>query len=163
MEELDEAFAAARRDQQPSLIWARTLSAYGLPDERKARTHGASITPSDFGHVMKRFERLPGSDPFAVSDRLSRFLARRRKDIQEDVDYLEGCIPGIAAAPIFQTRGPDSLDETVRALTHPEDCQLGSFTPRDFLRDDVLPRAEDLCRHRGEILIYVSPDIGTST
>jgi transketolase len=163
MEELDEAFNAARRDEQPSMIWTRTLSAYGLPDERKARTHGASITAEDFRHVMKRFERLPDSDPFAVSDRLSKFLARRRKDIQDDVDFLEKRVPGITAAPTFQTHSPGSWEETVQRLSYHADRQLTSFTPRDFLRDDVLPRAEELCRHRGERLIYVSPDIGTST
>jgi transketolase len=163
MEELDEAFAAARRDQQPSLIWTRTLSAYGLPDERKARTHGASITAGDFRHVMKRFDRLPESDPFAVSDRLAEFLARRRRDIQDDVNALEQRVPGITAAPTFQPHNPSSLEETVRRLSDPADRQLEGFTPRDFLRDGVLPRAEDLCRDRGEMLIYVSPDIGTST
>jgi transketolase len=163
MEELDEAFAAARGDERPSLIWTRTLSAYGLPDERKARTHGASITSADFEHVMKRFERLPGSDPFALSDRLSQFLARRRRDIQADVDYLEQCVPGISAAPTFQAHTPDAWQETVRRLSDSADRQPSSFTPRDFLRDDVLPRAEELCRQRGERLIYVSPDIGTST
>jgi hypothetical protein len=64
---------------------------------------------------MKRFERLPDSDPFAVSDRLSKFLARRRKDIQDDVDFLEKRVPGITAAPTFQTHSPGSWEE----INHP--------------------------------------------
>jgi transketolase len=165
MEELDEAFTAARRDELPSLVWTRTLSAFGLPDERKARTHGARITSEDFRHVMKRFKRLPDSDPFAVSDRLQKFLARRRQDIQGDVDYLEDRVAGITAAPRFPipAHSPGSWDETLRSLSDPADRELRRFTPRDFLRDGVLPRAEGLCRHRGQDLVYVSPDIGTST
>jgi transketolase len=163
MEELDEAFTAARGDESPSLIWTRTLSAYGLPDERKARTHGASITPGDFRHVMERFGRAPDSDPFAVGDALSKFLARRRQDIAADVESLERRVPGIAAVPSFGMGATDALAEAIRRLSDPADHELRSFTPRDFLRDRVLPRAEALCRHRGETLIYVSPDIGTST
>jgi transketolase len=163
MEELDEALTAARCDQRPSLIWTRTLSAFGLPDERKARTHGASITAEDFRHVMKRFDRDPQSDPFAVSDRLARFLRQRRMDIQADVDYLEQCVPGIAVAPTFPAQTDDSREETIQRLSDSLDRPFPSFTPRDFLRDALLPRAEDLCRERGQRLIYVSPDIGTST
>jgi transketolase len=163
MEELDEAFTAARGDQRPSLIWTRTLSAFGLPDERKARTHGASITSDDFHHVMKRFERDPGGDPFAVSDCLARFLAQRRHDIQADVDYLAQRFPGITVAPTFPARCRDSWEAAAKRLLEPDDRRPARFTPRDFLRDHVLPRAEELCRNRGETLIYVSPDIGTST
>ena len=46
----------------------------GYRTNERRRTHGASITPEDFRHVMKRFERHPGSDPFAVSDCLASFL-----------------------------------------------------------------------------------------
>jgi transketolase len=163
MEELDEAFTAARGDQRPSLIWTRTLSAFGLPDERKARTHGASITPEDFRHVMRRFDRRPDSDPFAVSDSLARFLAQRRTDLQADVAHLEQHIPGITAAPVFPVHADDAWDVTLACLSDPLDCRLTRFTPRDFFREHVLPRAEALCRNRGETLLYVSPDIGTST
>lgn len=163
MEELDEAFTAARGDELPSLIWARTLSAYGLPDERKARTHGAPITPGDFRSLMERLGKDPESDPFAVSPRLAEFLAQRRQDLRDDVNWLEACLPGIAVAPRFQPGPTNSLDETVRCLSDPADRLLSRFTPRDFLRDQVLPRAEARCRQREETLLYVSPDIGTST
>jgi transketolase len=163
MEELDEAFTAARGDQRPSLIWTRTLSAFGLPDERKARTHGASITPDDFRHAMRRFHRHPDTDPFAVSQCLARFLAQRRQDIRDDVAYLEARVPGITTAPGFPVRSVGAGEETAGRLWDPLDHQITCFTPRDFLRQHVLPRAESLCRDRGEMLIYVSPDIGTST
>ena len=52
----------------------------------------------------------------------------------------EECVPGISAAPTFQTHSADSWEETVRRLSDPAERQLSSFTPRDFLRDDVLPR-----------------------
>lgn len=164
LDEVDETLTLTRRDGGPSFIWARTLSAFGLPDERKARTHGAPITEGDLEHALHRFRGDPNADPFETGPALEDFCRRRREDLARDAELLEGIVPGVTKSPRFpiQLRGEGEPSAASQLLGR-EELDWKSFVPRQYLRDHLLPRAEKICRRRGRTLLYVSPDIGTST
>jgi len=164
LDEVDEALTLTRRDGGPSLVWARTLSAFGLPDERKPRTHGAPISEEDLQSVLRRFRGDPHADPYETSPELEEFCRRRRRDLEKDAELLEGLVPGITRAPSFPIRLRREGEPSASAvLLGRDELDWKSFVPRSYLRDHLLPRAEALCARRGRTLLYISPDIGTST
>ncbi len=164
LDEVDETLTLTRRDGGPSLVWARTLSAFGLPDERKPRTHGAPISEEDLQHVLRRFRGDPHADPYAASDELIEFCDRRRDDLAQDARLLEELVPGIAEPPTFPIRlRAEGEPSSFGTLYQEEERGWKRFVPRKYLRDLLLPRAEAICEARGRSLLYISPDIGTST
>ncbi len=164
LDEVDETLTLTRRDAGPSLVWARTLSAYGLPDERKPRTHGAPISQSDLEHVLRRFTGDPHADPFHTSEMLAAFCEQRRLDLARDAELLEEVVPDITKPPTFPIRlRGDGEPSSFAALVDGAELDGPSFVPRNFLREVLLPRAEEVSRRRGRSILYVSPDIGTST
>jgi transketolase len=164
LDEVDETLTLTRRDGGPSLVWARTLSAYGLPDERKARTHGAPITAADLEHALQRFTGDPHADPFQTSDVLEAFCERRRADLARDAALLEGLVPGITKPPSFPIRLRSEGERSSFAELYDiaaDDWK--TYVPRVFLSQTLLPRAEAVCERRGKTILYITPDIGTST
>lgn len=95
---------------------------------------------------------------------LDQFCQQRRRDLTNDAAALEGIIPGISDAPTFPVRiANDAVPPALDILWRNEDAALGRFVPRNHLRDVLLPRAEAACEQRGKVMLYVTPDIGTST